>query len=445
MSRASPARRASVLSTRLLGHDPDVAREAPGEWIDSLALWNPAARPRGGIVTAELTLVPSRRDRRAAERARAARGHRLRTVDADGRGGTDSGAGARCSSRDGAGRCAEACPRPGRGRSRLRGLSVARRSRRSARGPSRSCVATLRSASPASTLSARDSATDSSRRGFLPTASSISPISTPANAIPDSPRWRTRPTSVTATPIRSRPGTSGAWRQSRLADGAGGRPPGRRHRDEVGTGGRGRRALDHRTAGRGAARRFPVAARFGSTSTIARAIIACGRDSPSTRGTRQSRGGIRMGATRGSVDPDTRPGLIEHPVLTAPAHRYVAAGEGRPGPRALRSRRSSSTNGPTDRDLLVTLMRSVGELSRADLAERPGHAGWPEAIPGAQEHGIHRIDLAIAPISADDGATRGAGAGAGRTRFSRCRRAGIATSPASRIVGPPLPSRAMDS
>ena len=44
-------------------------------------------------------------------------------------------------------------------------------------------------------------------------------------------------------------------------------------------------------------------------------------------------------------------------------------------------------------------MRSTGELSRADLDERPGHAGWPEAIPGAQEYGAHRIELAIAPIN----------------------------------------------
>ena len=33
---------------------------------------------------------------------------------------------------------------------------------------------------------------------------------------------------------------------------------------------------------------------------------------------------------------------------------------------------------------VVTLVRGVGELSRNDLVERPGHAGWPTPTPGAQ-------------------------------------------------------------
>jgi alpha-mannosidase len=53
-----------------------------------------------------------------------------------------------------------------------------------------------------------------------------------------------------------------------------------------------------------------------------------------------------------------------------------------------------------DHELLLTLVRSTGELSRAGLPERPGHAGWPEAVPLAQEHGLHRIELAVAPIAA---------------------------------------------
>ena len=34
--------------------------------------------------------------------------------------------------------------------------------------------------------------------------------------------------------------------------------------------------------------------------------------------------------------------------------------------------------------LSITLVRAVGELSRADLPERPGHAGWPSPTPDAQ-------------------------------------------------------------
>ncbi len=99
---------------------------------------------------------------------------------------------------------------------------------------------------------------------------------------------------------------------------------------------------------------------------------------------------------RAPVDPDTRPGLIERPVLTAPAHRYVAAGEGRRG-LAIFAPGFFEYEWTHDKELLVTLVRAVGELSRPDLPERPGHAGWPEPVPLAQEDGLHRIDLVIAP------------------------------------------------
>jgi hypothetical protein len=99
---------------------------------------------------------------------------------------------------------------------------------------------------------------------------------------------------------------------------------------------------------------------------------------------------------RAPVDPDTRPGLIERPVLTAPAHRYVAAGEGRRG-LAIFANGFFEYEWTPDKELLLTLIRSVGELSRSALPERPGHAGWPEPAPLAQEPGLHRIDLVVAP------------------------------------------------
>src|SRR5438128_1413254 len=44
----------------LVGHDPDHARERAAEQRPTLVLWNPAARPRGGVVVADVTLF--RRD-----------------------------------------------------------------------------------------------------------------------------------------------------------------------------------------------------------------------------------------------------------------------------------------------------------------------------------------------------------------------------------------------
>ena len=45
------------------------------------------------------------------------------------------------------------------------------------------------------------------------------------------------------------------------------------------------------------------------------------------------------------------------------------------------------------------MLRAVGQLSRADLPTRPGHAGWPTPTPGAQCLGRTRLELALAPVS----------------------------------------------
>ena len=84
----------------------------------------------------------------------------------------------------------------------------------------------------------------------------------------------------------------------------------------------------------------------------------------------------------------------EAPVLTAPAHRYVAAGHDRRGLAVLAPGFFEYEWTPK-RDLIVTLLRSVGELSRGDLPTRPGHAGWSTSIPSAQEPGAHHIELAL--------------------------------------------------
>jgi alpha-mannosidase len=91
----------------------------------------------------------------------------------------------------------------------------------------------------------------------------------------------------------------------------------------------------------------------------------------------------------------------ETPVRTAPAQRFVAAARGGRG-LALLAPAFFEYEWTGKGDLLVTLLRAIGELSRGDLPTRPGHAGWPTAIPGAQCIGKSRIDLAIAPVSAGD-------------------------------------------
>jgi alpha-mannosidase len=89
----------------------------------------------------------------------------------------------------------------------------------------------------------------------------------------------------------------------------------------------------------------------------------------------------------------------ETPVRTAPAQRFIAAARGSRGLAVLAPAFFEYEWTPTG-DLFVTLLRAIGDLSRGDLPTRPGHAGWPTAIPGAQCIGTTRVDLALAPVSA---------------------------------------------
>jgi alpha-mannosidase len=80
---------------------------------------------------------------------------------------------------------------------------------------------------------------------------------------------------------------------------------------------------------------------------------------------------------------------------TAPLQRYVSVFS--PGGGAtVFSDGLAEYESRESGDLLVTLLRAVGELSRADLPERPGHAGWPVATPAAQCTGPFSAAFAIA-------------------------------------------------
>jgi hypothetical protein len=48
-----------------------------------------------------------------------------------------------------------------------------------------------------------------------------------------------------------------------------------------------------------------------------------------------------------------------------------------------------------DGSVAVTLIRAVGALSRSDLPERPGNAGWPTPTPAAQCRGSYRAEFGI--------------------------------------------------
>ncbi len=89
----------------------------------------------------------------------------------------------------------------------------------------------------------------------------------------------------------------------------------------------------------------------------------------------------------------------EATVMTAPAQRFVSAA-GAAGGAALLAPGHIEYELGADGDLIFTVLRSVGELSVGNLPERPGHAAWPTAVPGAQCPGMSSCSLALMPCAA---------------------------------------------
>jgi mannosylglycerate hydrolase len=125
-----------------------------------------------------------------------------------------------------------------------------------------------------------------------------------------------------------------------------------------------------------------------------------------TTGNAAEAGGIAVaGGPFGALRRELRrvdPGRYsrETPVATAPAQRFVAvAGE---LALAVLAPGFFEYELEPDGDLLITLLRCVGQLSREDLPTRPGNAGWPVPTPGAQCIGSERIQLALAPVAGRD-------------------------------------------
>ncbi len=63
---------------------------------------------------------------------------------------------------------------------------------------------------------------------------------------------------------------------------------------------------------------------------------------------------------------------------------------------------ANGTATPNGGRLALTLLRAIGELSRADVPERPGHAGWPCATPHAQSLGAFRARVGLMLFGAWD-------------------------------------------
>ena len=109
--------------------------------------------------------------------------------------------------------------------------------------------------------------------------------------------------------------------------------------------------------------------------------------------------GVAFGAVvRAPVVADPTEYPLETPVRTAPAQRFVAAASGARG-LAVFAPGFFEYEWTRRGDLVLTLLRAVGELSRGDLPTRPGHAAWPTHTPLAQSPGVSRIELAVAPVS----------------------------------------------
>jgi alpha-mannosidase len=87
---------------------------------------------------------------------------------------------------------------------------------------------------------------------------------------------------------------------------------------------------------------------------------------------------------------------IERPPATAPLHRYVSLFNESSGATVF-SDGLAEYEARVDGTILITLVRGVGDLSRNDLPERPGHAGWPSPTPAAQCLGAFEARFAVLP------------------------------------------------
>lgn len=98
-----------------------------------------------------------------------------------------------------------------------------------------------------------------------------------------------------------------------------------------------------------------------------------------------------LGPVRRAVDASVESDASESVPPGMPMHRWATVSNAMQGLTCIsdglaevEARTSDAHGGERGACLALTLVRGTGALSRSDLPERPGHAGWPVDIPEAQ-------------------------------------------------------------
>lgn len=100
--------------------------------------------------------------------------------------------------------------------------------------------------------------------------------------------------------------------------------------------------------------------------------------------------------------PRAPAGSREAVVPTMPMHRWLTQAQHGQGATLFADGLAEAESTPGA--LSITLVRAIGELSRRDMPERPGHAGWPSPTPDAQSLG--RFSARVGFMLHDDGGDR---------------------------------------
>jgi 2-O-(6-phospho-alpha-D-mannosyl)-D-glycerate hydrolase len=105
---------------------------------------------------------------------------------------------------------------------------------------------------------------------------------------------------------------------------------------------------------------------------------------------------------RPAIRPPVDGPLMEAPVATAPLQSFVDAGDDSTGAVMVADglMEYELVSDDAGGAIALTLLRSVGDLSRNDLAARKGHAGPGLPAPGAQCQGVHEFRFAFVPRGA---------------------------------------------